>query len=362
MLQPKGRAFSAVAFALTVLVLPACAASTWYVNHATGSDKNDCTAPATACKTILHAIALAGSGGLIVVAAGVYYENLAIDTSVSITGSGARSTIIDGQGIAGVIAIFDGADVIISNVTIRNGFATYGAGVFNQGKLTINDSAVVNNNAGVGIQGAGGGIYNAGTLTLNSSTVSNNSVSGQDAYGGGIFSNGGGETSLSVNNSTISGNSSAETGGGIESYCCFTSINNSTIVGNAASISGGGILINSEARIQNSILANNGSAGNCQGSITSESYNLSSDNTCNFGGSGDLNNVQPMLGSLMNNGGPTNTIAEQLGSPTIDAGNPDGCTGGEGNLLIHDQRGKPRPGQYKSDKRCDMGAYESQTD
>jgi hypothetical protein len=356
MLRSQPAALAAIAFALIVLTLPACAANTLYVNGATGNDKNNCMTPTTACKTILHAIALAETGDSITVAAGTYHENLAITTSLKITGSGARSTIIDGRGIAGVVAINADADVIISKVTIRNGFAIYGAGIFNQGNLTIIESAVVSNNAGNDIQGAGGGIYNSGTLTLNDSTVSGNTVIGGDAYGGGIFSNG----SLYVNNSTISGNSSAKTGGGIESF--FASFNNSTIVGNAAATSGGGILINTTGRIQNSILADNGSAGNCDGSMNSEGYNLSSDNTCNFNGPGDLNNVEPKLRFLRNNGGPTNTMAEQLGSPTVEAGNPNGCTHANGHLLTHDQRGNPRPGKYKSDKRCDMGAYERQSD
>jgi len=47
--------------------------------------------------------------------------------------------------------------------------------------------------------------------------------------------------------------------------------------------------------------------GNCSGTLTSEGYNLSSDGTCNFNRPGDLNNHDPMLGPLQNNGGPTQT-------------------------------------------------------
>ena len=42
--------------------------------------------------------------------------------------------------------------------------------------------------------------------------------------------------------------------------------------------------------------------------MTSYGYNLSSDNTCNFNGPGDMNNIDPKLGTLENNGGPTQTI------------------------------------------------------
>jgi hypothetical protein len=61
--------------------------------------------------------------------------------------------------------------------------------------------------------------------------------------------------------------------------------------------------------------------------VTSDGYNLSSDNTCNLGGPGDLNNANPQLGPLQNNGGTTQTMALLTGSPAIDAGNPNGCTG-----------------------------------
>src|SRR5215469_1064747 len=101
--------------------------------------------------------------------------------------------------------------------------------------------------------------------------------------------------------------------------------------------------------------------GNCSGTLTSEGYNLSSDSTCNFNNPGDLNNHDPMLGPLQNNGGPTQTMALHPGSPAIDGGNPSGCTDGQGHLLKTDQRGMPRPDKEDS-VGCDIGAYESQSD
>jgi hypothetical protein len=95
--------------------------------------------------------------------------------------------------------------------------------------------------------------------------------------------------------------------------------------------------------------------------MISNGYIMSSDGTCNFSSSGDLNNTDPLLGSLQPNGGPTQTIPLLTGSPAIDAGNPSGCTDGKGKLLTTDQRGMPRPD--KEDKTgCDMGAYEKQSD
>jgi hypothetical protein len=95
--------------------------------------------------------------------------------------------------------------------------------------------------------------------------------------------------------------------------------------------------------------------------MTSNGYNLSGDNSCNFTGPGDMNNANPMLGTLGDNGGPTQTIRLLAGSPAIDSGNPSGCTDGQGHLLKTDQRGMPRPNEEDAGS-CDMGAYERQSD
>jgi hypothetical protein len=74
-----------------------------------------------------------------------------------------------------------------------------------------------------------------------------------------------------------------------------------------------------------------------------------------------MNNTDPMLGPLQNNGGLTQTMALLSGSPAIDAGNPAGCTDGSGHLLKTDQRGMPRP-DPEDTGGCDIGSYESQND
>src|SRR5215467_5416996 len=133
-------------------------------------------------------------------------------------------------------------------------------------------------------------------------------------------------------------------------------MNNSTVSGNPD----GGIFNGGTATLQNSIVANN-SGANCGGTITSHGYNLSSDGSCAFSNSGDRNNTNPLLGTLGNYGGPTPTIPLLAGSPAIDAGNPSGCTDGQGHLLTTDQRGYPRH-DPEDGGGCDMGAFERQTD
>jgi hypothetical protein len=400
----------------------ATASTTWYVNGVSGSDNNNCTSPLTACKTIGHAISLAASGDLIKVAAATYTEHLAIGSNLRIVGSGAETTIIDGGGTNTVVTISANAHVTLSKLTIQNGSSAYeGGGIFNNGILVINNSIVRGNFAyrgggifnhnyllGSGILAInnstvtsnlaysghspafGGGIYNdAGTVTISKSTfsgnvangpfgfgagggilnsygtvaISNSTFSGNGAGNGGGVGNGGG--SVTINNSTLSGNG-AGYGGGVSNEGGSVTINNSTVSGNSARpYWAGGVLNNGgTTTLRNSILANN-SGGNCvsinSGYNNSNGYNLSSDGTCNFKNTGDLNNTNPKLGPLQNNGGPTQTQALLSGSPAIDSGNPNGCTDGHGNLLKTDQRGQPRPDKEDSGG-CDRGAYERQTD
>jgi hypothetical protein len=349
----------------------ALASSAWYVDGVNGSDSNNCKTHLHACKTIGHAIPLASSGDSIMVAAAIYMENLSIGFSLKVIGSGAQTTIVDGGQVGRVVTISNG-HVTLSMLTIRNGNSNLGGGINNVGTLTINNGTVSGNDAEDGPgYGTGGGVYNSGRLTINNSTVSGNGAGGRrGAYGGGI-ANGG---TLAINNSTVSenfaeGQNSLGIGGGVYNSGRLT-INNSTVSGNTVghtgvfpvfgNISNGG---GGTATLQNSIVDKGMTlpGQNCSGTVTSKGYNLSSDNSCDFDNTGDLNNTDPKLGQLGNYGGPTQTMPLLSGSPAIDAGNPSGCTDGQGHLLKTDQRGKPRPDKEDSGG-CDMGAYERQSD
>jgi hypothetical protein len=364
--------------ALCLLSSVAWASTTWYVNGASGNDGNNCTSSLTACKTIGHAISLASSGDSIRVAPATYTENLTISVSLKIFGTGAKATIIDGGGVGRVLNISNG-NVTLSGLAIRNGAAAYGGGIFNGGTLLVIASTISGNRAKTVhyclyrqlCKGAeGGGIYNSNLLTIRSSTLVGNSAEGSYPFcaigrtcfidGGGIFNQG----KMIMSNSTLADNTAFSAsgfpygrGGGISNVGTAI-ISNSTLSGNAAYPGGG---ISGAVAIQNSIVANSPSGGNCNGAVTSNGYNLSSDGTCNLSNTGDLNNTDPMLGALQNNGGPTQTMALLPGSPAIDAGNPSGCTDGQGHLLKTDQRGAPRPDKEDSGG-CDMGAYERQSD
>ena len=388
----KRRQFVGLSFrALFVALAPtALASNTWYVNGVNGSDVNNCQSALTACKTIGHAISLASAGGSIIVAPAKYSENLTIGISLNLIGSSAGATIIDGGGAHTVITISRVGVVTLSHLTIRNGHAPYAGGIFNDGVLTLNNSTVsgnvADNGGGILNQGLltinnstisgnsaftlilsrsyGGGIWNSGTLTINNSTLNGNGVGcgrmGCLGFGGAIENSG----ELFINNSTLAGNSAHSVlnfsyGGAIQNSSGIAKVSNSTFTGNIAAR---GANISGPVEIKNSIIANNWpSVRNCYGTMASDGYNLSSDNTCNLHGPGDLNNIDPKLGIFGYHGGPTQTIPLLAGSPAIDAGNPSGCTDVHGNLLKTDQRGMPRP-DVEDKGGCDMGAYESQSD
>lgn len=297
---------------------------------------------------------------------------------LAIQGAGAGTTIVDGGGIDRVFDIVGASSsAALSNLTIQNGQVPSGqgsGGIRNIGTLTL-DRAIIQHNRANGSTSSdiGGGICNGcgpgtGTLTLLNSIVSGNTAD----RGGGIFSNatliitgssiisntaraGGGlmnyasvSGSAALTNSTVSGNTATSGVAGISQETGAIRITNSTISGNVGNV-GGFYHGDGTSTLRNTIIANNDPGTDCLlfGTITSSGHNLSSDSTCGFTAGGDLQNADPLLGPLANNGGPTPTHALLPGSPAFDAGTNTGCP-------ATDQRGITRPQGI----RCDIGAFE----
>jgi hypothetical protein len=97
------------------------------------------------------------------------------------------------------------------------------------------------------------------------------------------------------------------------------------------------------------ILADNGSSGDCSGGDTDQGYNIDDDGSCGFSGTStsDSPTLDATLGPLANNGGATKTIALLSGSPAIDVVPAADCP-------PTDQRGAARTGTT-----CDIGAYDT---
>lgn len=288
----------------------------------------------------------------------------------------------------GAIYNSDKGTIAVRRTTFKRNTSTgdgpsYGGAIANYGKATITDSTIRENVSRNG-RGYGGGVYNRGSMTISGSTINNNQALNFFespellAAGGGIANTG----SLSIANSTISSNSSDDFGGGLYNgnlgYLTgevITYLNNVTIANNTADANksglgdGGGIYnadYNSGHRIRfsNSIIANNSDTGaqapDIGGQVSSYGYNLVrslSGGTIRNSQTGNKYNVDPKLGSLASNGGPTKTQALNTGSPAIDAGNTAKAGSGNYSCEAIDQRSSKRPNGSGSG-RCDIGAYE----
>ncbi len=236
----------------------------------------------------------------------------AISRDVQILGPGANNLTVSGNGANREFDISGGVTATIAGLTIADGVAGLGGGVFvNSGAtLSLADCTLSGNSASQD----GGAIFNFGTLLVTDSTLSANST---PVGGGGIENSG----TLTLTNSTVSGNS-AGSGGGIDNDDMLT-VTNSTISGNSAGFNGG-VENDSTAIIANTIIANNTAAAGGSdvfGTFDSMGFNLIGNSA---GGIGfvatDLQSVNPLLGPLQNNGGPTQTMALLPGSPAIGAG------------------------------------------
>jgi hypothetical protein len=277
---------------------------------------------------------------------------LNITDSLTINGPGANKLTVSGNNASRVFSVAAGATVSLVGMTIAEGArVSAGAGILNGGSLTLRSCTVTGNQLIFDAQG-GGGISSSGVLQIFDSTIANNG--GGNACGAGIRNLG----TAAIVNSTLAGNVTT-VGGGIANFGTMT-IQSSTVSGNSAN-QGGGIYNDLVANLTmgNTILAGNTVRGtstfsDLYGSLASTGYNLIGDTQ---GGSGfaatDLLNVDPKLGKLQNNGGPTQTMALLSGSPAINAGDQD-TTG----LSAYDQRGVGYARVFGG--RVDIGAFEVQ--
>jgi predicted outer membrane repeat protein len=267
----------------------------------------------------------AGYGGAI------YNSGAAIVVNSTLSGNSAN----DNGG--GVYSEGSGTASITDDIVSDNTATVFGGGILSKGTVNVAESTLSANTSSEG----GGILEESGTLTVSSSTLSMN-------IGGGIFD---GDSTLSVNTSTLSGNSDGE--GIFSDTGSVVTVTNSTLSGNSA----GGIFneYNATAAVAATIVATSTPGKDCSGSITDAGYNLDNDGSCGFSATNhSQSDVNPYLGPLQNNGGPTETQAPAPGSPALNQ-MPLG-TVADGVTLCPgtDQRGVVRP----QGPECDIGAVE----
>jgi len=336
-------------------------------------------------------------------------RELQVCSDVIIQGPGAGHLAISGENTCRILRIMEGRHVEISGLGLARGQTPAGedgAAILAEGNIQLTNCLVTRNHAdddggAISISGPnaaaaldscvvnynscgddGGGLRCfEGTLTINASTVAHNA---SPSYGGGLSSNG----TVTITNSTFAYNEAAQFGGGIRNFgsgsltCVNTTLvhntcgdrgagistaaavdlNFCTITENQAPDLGGGIRIagSGSCAIRNTLVAGN-VTGNGEpdvsiisGAFTSTGYNLIGDTTGSawIPAQGDQlgqtsSPIDPMTLSLDSNGGPTQTVALQAGSPCIDQADTTG-------VPLYDQRGQLR----FSGTRPDIGAVE----
>ena len=75
---------------------------------------------------------------------------LTISHNVTITGVGTANLAISGNHATEVFDVASGATASIANLTIENGKANYGGGIYNNGTLTLSNSTLSGNSASTG--------------------------------------------------------------------------------------------------------------------------------------------------------------------------------------------------------------------
>ena len=192
--------------------------------------------------SINAAIAVASDGDVIQLSAETYYEGEQIDTlgkAITLQGAtdeaGNTVSILDGGGSHRVIQCQRGesASTAFSNLLIRNGRDTNGAGMYNKASSpTLTDCVFVDNQC----IGRGGGMYNKeSSPTL----VRTRFVRNRASSGGGIYNFDG--SSPTLVDCRLEGNSAPTVGGGMTNWkACSPILTRCAFVDNTSDDSSGG--------------------------------------------------------------------------------------------------------------------------
>jgi hypothetical protein len=352
------------------------------VNTSSGAAISDTNAAALNLNdvTIKNNSTSSTGGGIYLASAG---------TALTLTNSTLQANTSSSTTGGGAIYFGSSGALTMTGSTIKNNLSSgSGAGVYigtgTNSYFTITQSSIANNSAATN----GGGLRLASgmSVTIDRSTLSGNTAN--TGQGGGMYFPGTvGGNGFKIVNSTIANNTAAgasSSGGGIafaSSMLGLVNLVSSTITGNSAGSTsttygtgGGGIAMLSASTatggystiaMDNSIVSgNNATAANGRPDISAvQTGNVTiSDYYCAIGsnagynpvslGGSLANGVNLLMGSLGSNGGPTQTVPLNAGSPAVNSGDP--ALGAPTLPGATDQRGTARP----QGPGVDMGAFE----
>ncbi len=300
------------------------------------------------------------AGGVVYVNQSTLYGNAAVGGSSSYNSSGTPPS--GGSAAGGGLYVAGG--MVYVNQSTLSGNGAYG-GTGNSANACSGISA------SDGGQAEGGGLYvSGGTVSIDNSTFSSNWASG----GNGGSGDGCADAPSPMNSGVPGGNGGFAAGGAIRFVWGTVVVRHSTLSGNGVNGGAGGAGfiefnappggngvgigggISGGLQMYDTILAGNTTsdvAPDLDGTLTSLGHNLIGNSAWGSGfAATDLLNVNPQLGALQNNGGPTQTMALLAGSPAINAGDNTGAP-------AFDQRG---PGFARIvGGTIDIGAFEVQT-
>lgn len=282
----------------------------------------------------------------------------------------ANSVISGGQAAEGGGGIDSEGPLTLVASSVTGNHAGFDGGILAREGFTIQASTISGNSAGTYT----GGLYAqqvSGTGAIEASTISGNTAS---AEAGGVELNATGSAGIRISNSTVSGNTAGGNAGGIfmSTYTSATvSIEGSTIADNHANGGdGGGLRTYATLELDDTIVAGNTATGVGPDIYASSGHSLSTAFSLIGNPTGETNKevlpgsdlvgVDPQLGPLQDNGGPTQTMAPSPTSPAVNKGAAFG--------LATDQRGLPRPVAYPGVASsaapgadgADIGAFELQ--
>ncbi len=287
-------------------------------------------------------------------------------------------------------AVVDLQDCLFEN----NTSTTSGGAVSSLGVVTMDLCTFRGNSANTG--DGGGFIRLSGDITMTRCTFDANqadrggAVYLQENFGGiasiqestfrdNIAFNGGGalfaEGAWDLSQCTLSGNTAGTNGGAIHhgdgtpAGNGLATIKQCTISGNTANVEGGGIMQLADMSLGGTIISGNTGFGGVAdidhdipsytgSNFTSLGFNLVGDNNLSGWNTNDqLGILDPLLGVLQDNGGPTETMAVLPGSPAIDGSSPALY-----GPFTYDQRGpgfsRVLDGDQQGSVLGDIGAFE----
>ena len=203
-----------------------------------GDDANDGFTPDTPMRNIQALLSKypdIGTGTTVWVDPGTYVENVLIDTDhsgLTIQGAGQDTTILDGNQSGSCLVLSGFVDGVISGLTISNGSATNGGGIYSSASSPTITHCTFSGNT---VDWYGAGMYNTDSSpTLTDCTFTGNT----DAdLGGGMYSGGG--SSVTVTRCVFDGNE-GRTGAGMMNHNVTATVRDCLFIGNTGSTSSGG--------------------------------------------------------------------------------------------------------------------------